>query len=50
MATCTLLSVRFFTKVKGKDKLLDVKWDSFCKHVGCKKISYMYLEHIPTSL
>jgi hypothetical protein len=23
--------------VEGKDKLFAIKWDSLCKHVGCKK-------------
>ncbi len=24
--------------MEGKDKILDVKWDSLCKHVGQRKI------------
>jgi hypothetical protein len=25
------------SKVEGKDKIFDVKWDSLCKHVGQRK-------------
>lgn len=31
-------SVRFVSKVKGKDTLLTLKWDFLCKHACHKKI------------
>jgi hypothetical protein len=31
------INYKISIEVKGKDKLLAAKWDSFCKHVGSKK-------------
>jgi hypothetical protein len=32
-----IVKCKSFIKVKGKDKLLDVKWELFFKHASCKK-------------
>jgi hypothetical protein len=32
-----IVKCRVCTEVEGKNKILVVKWDSFCKHEGCQK-------------
>ncbi len=31
------IKCRICSEVEGNDKILDAKWDSFCKHIGRRK-------------